>query len=111
MAIKNKDRKIKTKKVTFRLSLKQKKIIDRYCISHNLTNNKLIKSALKEYMLRHFNLPDEEYISENQLNLFDFEDDIIEQQELEEQANNDIKKKKDEPVLLENKQVEMLFRI
>ena len=86
---KKKTGKIKTKKVIFRLSLRQKKIIDRYCISQNLTTNKLIKNALKDYMLNHYNLEDDEYISENQLKLFDFEDDAIEQQEQELQECDD----------------------
>ncbi|MFA4852543.1 MAG: hypothetical protein WC868_02130 [Bacteroidales bacterium] len=74
-----KPKKIKTKKVLFRLSLRQKKIIDKYCIAHNLTKNKLIKYALKEYMFNHYDLPDDECISENQLKLFHFEDELIKQ--------------------------------
>ena len=64
----------KTKKIIFKLSLRQKKILDRYCIVHNITNNKLIKQALKEYMLRYYDFPDIENISQNQLKLFDFEE-------------------------------------
>lgn len=72
MATTRKPKKIKTKKVLFRLSLRQKKIIDKYCKAHKLTTKKLIKNALGEYMLKYCDLPDEEYISENQLKLFDF---------------------------------------
>jgi len=111
MAIKNKTKKIKTKKLTFRLSLKQKKIIDMYCAAHNLTNNKLIKCALKEYMLLHYDLPDEEYISENQLNLFDFEDDIIDQQEHDEHNNIEEEHNEQENLLPAKQQVLKLFYI
>ena len=105
---KRKTRKFKTKKVIFRLSLRQKKIIDRYCIAHNLTNNKLIKRALKEYMLNHYDLPDEEYISENQLKLFDFEDDTIEEQEQENEEEG--LNTETETVLPERQQVQKLFK-
>lgn len=90
--INKKKGKIKTKKVVFRLSLRQKKIIDRYCVSQNLTTNKLIKNALKEYMVNHYNLEDDDFISENQLKLFDFEDDAIEQQDQDMQDGDDISK-------------------
>jgi hypothetical protein len=107
MATVRKPKKIKTKKVLFRLSLRQKKIIDKYCIAHNLTKNKLIKHALKEYMLSHYDLPDDEYISENQLKLFNFEDDLIEEQEdMETQDEEDSK-----PNLPVKQEVQKLFRI
>jgi hypothetical protein len=70
-------KKIKYKKVLFKLSEKQKSIIDRYCIAKRTTPNKMIKTAIKEYIMRNASLPDDEYyISENQLKLFDFEDDF-----------------------------------
>jgi len=76
MATKKRSGKIKTKKVIFRLSSRQKKLIDRYCKAHKLSNNKLIKNALKEYMLHHFDLPSEQIISKNQMNIFDLIDDV-----------------------------------
>ena len=69
-------KKIKYKKVLFKLSEKQKSIIDRYCIAKRTTPNKMIKTAIKEYIMRNASLPDDEYyISENQLKLFDFDED------------------------------------
>ncbi len=75
MAIKKRAGKTKTKKITFRLSYRQKKMIDRYCKAHKFSNIKLIKNALKEYMLRHFDLPAEQIVSKNQMNIFDLIDD------------------------------------
>ena len=70
-------KKIKYKKVLFKLSEKQKSIIDRYCIAKRTTPNKMIKTAIKEYIMRNASLPDDEYyISENQLQLFDFDDEV-----------------------------------
>ncbi len=74
---KKKKRKIVTKKIVFRLSLRQKRLLDRYCKAHDISSNKLIKTAIKEYMILHFNLSDETIISKNQLNIFD----IIEEEE------------------------------
>ena len=92
MATTSKSRKIKTKKVTIRLSLRQKMIIDRYCNAHDLTTNKFIKNSLKEFLVNNYDLDDDNFVSKNQLKLFDFEDDAIEQEnmdcqeELEEQS-------------------------
>jgi hypothetical protein len=76
-------RKIKTKKITFRLSLRQKMIVDKYCNAYDLTTNKFIKKAMKEYLLKNYDLDDDSYVSKNQLTLFDFEDEAIEQEEQE----------------------------
>jgi hypothetical protein len=78
MATTLKTRKIKTKKVTIRLSLRQKMIIDRYCNAHDLTTNKFIKNSLKEFLVNNYDLDDDNFVSKNQLTLFDFEDDAIE---------------------------------
>jgi hypothetical protein len=65
-------RKVKYKRYTLMLSEKQKKIIDRYCELRKTSPNKLIKTAIKEYLQHHASaLPQEEEISENQLCLFD----------------------------------------
>lgn len=69
-------KKIKYKRINFKLSEKQKAIIDRYCKVHKTTPNKLFKKAIKEYLLRNANMEEDNYyISENQLQLFDFEEE------------------------------------
>lgn len=72
----NKKRKIKYKKFAFKLSEKQKSIIDRFCRAKKVSHNKMIKTAIKEY-IRKFadSLPEEDYISENQLKLFDVDEE------------------------------------
>ena len=69
-------RKVKYKKYTLMLSEKQKKIIDKFCDARKTSPNKLIKAAIKEY-LQHYahSLPQDDEISENQLRLFDEDDD------------------------------------
>lgn len=91
MPPKGKKKKIVTKKIVFRLSLRQKRLLDRYCKAHGISNNKLIKSALKEYMLLHFDLPDEEIISKNQLNIFDIidEEENFENEVAEDDSEDD----------------------
>lgn len=76
-AKKQKTNKIKFRKVTFKLSDKQKKIIERFCKLHNTTPNKFYKKAIVEYLSSYSSLSpeDEYYISKNQLKLFDEEDD------------------------------------
>jgi hypothetical protein len=85
MAKTSKTKKIKTKKVVFRLSMRQKMIVDKYCSAHELTTNKFIKNALKEFLVNNYDLDDDNFVSKNQLKLFDFEDDAIDQEELEVQ--------------------------
>jgi hypothetical protein len=74
---------IRTKKITFRLSLRQKMIVDKYCNAYELTTNKFIKKAMKEFLVNNYDLDDDNYVSKNQLTLFDFEDEAIEQEEQE----------------------------
>jgi hypothetical protein len=83
MATRGKRCRVKTKKVIFRLSLRQKMIVDKYCYAHELTPNKFIKNALKEFLVNNYDLDDDNYVSRNQLSLFDFEDEVIEQDEME----------------------------
>jgi len=72
---KKKIKKVRYRKVSLKLSEKQKKIIDRHCKVHKTTPNKLIKQSIKEYLLRNANSEEKNYyISENQLQLFDFDD-------------------------------------
>jgi hypothetical protein len=86
-AKKKKVKKIRYKKINFKLSEKQKAIIDRYCKVHKTTANKLFKKAIKEYLLRNANLEEDSYyISENQLQLFDFEEEYeVEKTEKEDE--------------------------
>ena len=71
-----KTKKIRSKKFAFKLSEKQKSIIDKFCRAKKISSNKMIKSAIKDY-IRKFadSLPEEEYIGENQLKLFDVEEE------------------------------------
>ncbi|MEI6765133.1 MAG: hypothetical protein WCM76_05785 [Bacteroidota bacterium] len=81
---KKKVKKIKYKKVAFKLSEKQKSVIDRFCKVNNTSPNKMIKSAIREYLGKYADtMPQDDYISENQLQLFDFEDDPEEDNTLE----------------------------
>ena len=89
MAATAKPSKIKTKKVTIRLSLHQKMVIDKYCKAHDLTTNKFIKNSLKEFLVNNYDLDDDNFVSKNQLKLFDFEDDAIEQENMESQDKNE----------------------
>ena len=87
---KKKKRKIKYKKFEFKLSEKQKKIIDKFCHAKKVSPNKMMKTAIRDYITRFAgSLPEEDYISENQLKLFDVE----EEQELYEkpQAEKEFK--------------------
>jgi len=73
---KKKKRKIRYKKFEFKLSEKQKRIIDKFCHAKKISPNKMIKSAIKDYISKFAgSLPEEDYISENQLQLFDVEED------------------------------------
>jgi len=69
-----KKKKIRYRKISFKVTERQKSIIDDYCHLHDLGTIKLLKLALKEYLER--NIPsqysnDEIVISENQLTIFD----------------------------------------
>lgn len=66
-----KRKKIKYRKVAFKLSAKQKKSLDNYCNARNTTPNKLIKKSISRY-INNFSkvVPDEVYATENQLDLF-----------------------------------------
>jgi hypothetical protein len=73
---KKKKRKIKYKKFEFKLSEKQKRIIDKFCHAKKLSPNKVIKSAIRDYISKFADsMPEEDYISENQLRLFDVEEE------------------------------------
>lgn len=65
-------RKIKYKKITFKLSARQKKSLENYCEARQTTPNKLIKKAIKRF-INGFDtsVPEDYYKSEKQLDLFD----------------------------------------
>lgn len=83
---KKKIKKIKYRKVSFKLTDKQKKVIERFCKLKRTTPTRMMKAAIKDYLIRHAaSLPEDDYISENQLRLFD--DDELEL--VEESVNED----------------------
>jgi len=66
----------KFKKIAFKLSDKQFGVIMRFCKSKKLTPNKVFKKAIRDYIVNNYDFNDSEnYISENQLALFDLEDE------------------------------------
>ena len=66
-----KRKKIKYRKVVFKLSATQKKSLDNYCAARKTTPNKLIKKSISRY-INNFskNVPEECFATENQLDLF-----------------------------------------
>lgn len=72
-ARKNKKRKkVKYSEIRIRLSSKQKKSLVNYCRARKTTPNKLIKKMIRPYISNYsIEVPDEYYISEKQLTLFE----------------------------------------
>lgn len=70
---KNKKRKkIKYSEIRIRLSSRQKKSLVNYCHARKTTPNKLIKKMIRPYISNYsIEVPDEYYISEKQLTLFE----------------------------------------
>jgi hypothetical protein len=68
---KKRKKKIKYKKIVFKLSAKQKKSLENYCKARKTTPNKLIKKSISRY-INGFDksVPDEYFRSERQLDLF-----------------------------------------
>ena len=66
-----KKKKVKFKKYVFKLSYKQKELIDKFCKIHKTTPNKMIRKALKEFLMRNVTVNNDYCISENQLSIFD----------------------------------------
>lgn len=81
-----KKRKVRYKKYVFKLSFKQKELIDKFCQIHKTTPNKLIRRSVKEFLARNVTPEDEYYISENQLSIFD---------EIEDEYNDDSEENED----------------
>jgi hypothetical protein len=78
-----KNKKMKYRPISFKITEKQKSMIDEYCHTHHLGTVQLLKLALKEYLERNISTQysaDELIVSENQLSIFD----IIRELESEE---------------------------
>lgn len=73
---KKKRKKVRYSKITFKLSLKQKKSLVNYCRARQTTPTKLVKKSIKRY-INGFdkNVPEEYYVTENQLDLFEAKED------------------------------------
>ena len=72
---KKRKKKTKYKKIVFKLSAKQKKSLENYCKARKTTPNKLIKKSISRY-INGFDksVPEEYYVTENQLDLFGTDD-------------------------------------
>jgi len=66
-----KRKKIRYSEVRIRLSYKQKRSLINYCHARKTTPNKLIKKMIRPYISNYaVDVPEEYYITENQLDLF-----------------------------------------
>lgn len=72
---KNKRKKIKYRKVAFKLTDAQRKALDHYCRIHNTTPVRFIKSLVNIRVDRYRDKElNESYVTPNQLSLFDMDD-------------------------------------
>ncbi len=68
---KKKRKKVRYSELRIKLSAKQKKSLINYCHARKTTPNKLIKKMIRPYISNYdANVPEEYYITENQLDLF-----------------------------------------
>lgn len=69
---KKKYKKVRYRKITFKLSVQQARQIDRFSASHRTTPNKVIKKSIRDFIQRNIGQsPQHEYeVSKNQLALF-----------------------------------------
>ena len=68
---KKKRKKVRYSELRIKLSAKQKKSLINYCQARKTTPNKLIKKMIRPYISNYdANVPEEYYITENQLDLF-----------------------------------------
>lgn len=75
-----KTKKIRYRKVTFKITDSQKKVLDLVSARHKITPNRLIKKAIHEYLEKYADfIAAEAIITKNQLKLFD--DEIFEEEE------------------------------
>ncbi|MBE0638131.1 MAG: hypothetical protein IH598_06415 [Bacteroidales bacterium] len=64
----------KFKPIVFKLSARQKKSLDKNCRARNTTTIKLIKKSIDHYLSLRVEEKPVQYISPNQLNLFEDQD-------------------------------------
>lgn len=66
------------KEITFKLSVQQRKSLRNYCKARRTTPTKLIKKMIRPYTESYAeNIPEEYYITENQLDLFQIEEELM----------------------------------
>lgn len=72
-----KPRKIKYYKKNLKIPESQNKRLRKFCKSNGLTENKVFRKALREFLVRNVHLIDHPHqeVSANQLSLFDFMND------------------------------------
>jgi hypothetical protein len=75
---KSKRKKVKYFKFELKLSKQEKENILFFCEVKDVTPNKMIKAAIRDYMKRHGNLKRPEPVSEKQINIFDIIEQTIE---------------------------------
>ncbi len=92
-----KRKKVRYSELRIRLSYKQKRSLINYCRARKTTPNKLIKKMIRPYISQFaIDVPDEYYITENQLDLFndsdedEDEDDVFDNENFEEEAFEDV---------------------
>lgn len=67
-----KSKKTVFKPITFKLSVRQRKSLRNYCKARKTTPTKLIKKVMHQYIENYaVSVPEEYYVTENQLDLFD----------------------------------------
>ncbi len=77
---KKKPRKSKFYKKSFKVTETQNKMLKQFCMAHRITENKVFRKALSEYLLKNVHLVEHQRheVGTNQLMLFDFlEDDNL----------------------------------
>ena len=92
-------KKVRYSEIRIRLSYKQKRSLINYCHARKTTPNKLIKKMIRKYISNFADdVPEEYYVTENQLDMFaemeeeigvEFVDDIEEEEEEEEITSNE----------------------
>lgn len=71
---KSRRRTYKYHKITFKLTSGQYKSLRNYCKARKTTPIKLIKRSIERFTSNYeYKVPDELYLTENQLNLFDYD--------------------------------------
>ncbi len=71
-AKKAKRKRIKYRKIAFKFTDNQRKALEKYCRIHNTTPVRFIKTLVNKRVERYRDLePENSYVTENQLNLFD----------------------------------------